>query len=65
MKCDICGKDLLLVRIDGKTAFGPWANMCPSCHRDQGIGFGTGKGQMFDILTGKKLAGDEVNAWKR
>lgn len=56
-KCDICHKDLPIVYIDGKTVFGLWATMCPSCHKEGGIGFGLGKGQMFDSVTGEKLAG--------
>jgi hypothetical protein len=33
--CDICGKKLLSY-IDGKTADGPWANMCEACNREYG-----------------------------
>ena len=32
---------------DGKTVYGPWANMCESCLDSYGIGLGEGKGQRF------------------
>lgn len=55
--CDICGALLATVRIDGRTRFGPWADMCVGCHARVGVGLGTGKGQKFDVETGEKLAG--------
>ena len=30
---------------DGKTKFGPWANMCQEDFDKYGVGLGTGKGQ--------------------
>ena len=33
--------------VDGKTIHGPWANMCADCFGSNGIGLGTGKGQML------------------
>jgi len=41
-KCDFCGHN---AGYDGKTKMGPWANMCPNCFTDYGVGLGTGKGQ--------------------
>lgn len=41
--CDICKKSE--AEIDGKTVFGPWANMCLSCHLIDGVGIGVGRGQ--------------------
>lgn len=55
--CDFCGTQLTPDRIDGKTKRGPWADMCAPCHHDFGVGFGTGRGQRFDVVTGKKLEG--------
>ena len=58
--CDLCGVELKKSRIDGKTIHGPWANMCPMCHLQFGVGFGTGKGQKFDLQkdgTWKKVQG--------
>lgn len=34
-----------LAAYDGKTAHGPWANMCEECFNQYGTGLGTGKGQ--------------------
>jgi len=44
--CDICGKRIIDVFIDGKT-FGPWAILCPKCFERHGTGLGPGKGQMY------------------
>ncbi len=41
-KCDFCE---LSARYDGKTIYGPWANMCFHHFMNYGIGLGTGKGQ--------------------
>lgn len=30
---------------DGKTRWGPWANMCEDCWNHYGVGLGLGKGQ--------------------
>ena len=35
---------------------GFWATLCEACHEKIGVGFGTGKGQMFD-KDGKKIKG--------
>lgn len=59
-KCDICGVDIktqYATYIDGKTRNGSWATMCGACHMEHGVGFGLGKGQEFDIRTGKKVRG--------
>ena len=45
--CDICSRPLDRRYIDGKTTYGPWANMCPPCHKEVGVGFGVGRGQEF------------------
>jgi hypothetical protein len=56
-ECDMCHTPLKgKAFVDGKTAFGPWAMMCEICHRDQGFGLGTGKGQKYD-KTGVKIGG--------
>jgi hypothetical protein len=47
-ECDICGNTIIDEFIDGKTLFGPWATMCPTCHKEHGVGCGTGKGQRYE-----------------
>jgi hypothetical protein len=34
--------------VDGATIYGPWANMCESCHKRMGMGLGTGRGQLYE-----------------
>lgn len=55
--CQICDKENLKEIVDGRTKFGPWAWMCTDCHKEHGVGYGTGKGQRWDTETGKKLEG--------
>ena len=44
--CDMCHQDPPVpAYADGKTAFGPWANMCKSCFEVHGVGLGLGMGQ--------------------
>ena len=45
--CDICGEPITDEFIDGKTRMGLWANMCPKCFKQNGVGLGTGKGQKY------------------
>jgi hypothetical protein len=45
--CDICKQEDLMIYIDGKTQFGPWANMCLDCFYENGVGLGLGKGQCY------------------
>ena len=49
-QCDICSTNMQdeSYFVDGRTTRGPWALMCPSCHRQQGVGLGTGHGQQYD-----------------
>lgn len=47
-KCDLEREPIMDAFVDGKTIFGPWANMCPKCHQSYGIGLGTGKGQKYE-----------------
>ena len=46
-KNDICCEELSKTIIDGMTANGSWAVMCPKCHKIHGVGLGTGKGQKY------------------
>lgn len=46
--CDICTRPITAVFIDGKTAMGPWANMCVICHAGNGGKLGTGRGQRYE-----------------
>lgn len=41
-KCDFCESK---ARFDGKTVFGPWANMCELHFKANGVGLGLGRGQ--------------------
>lgn len=44
--CDFCDEDhRRKAVVDGKTIFGPWANMCLVHFSLYGIGLGTGRGQ--------------------
>lgn len=45
--CDMCNADISDTFIDGRTVYGPWANMCPVCHSNIGCGFGIGRGQKY------------------
>lgn len=47
--CDLCAEkgETKTARYDGKTGFGPWANMCPVCHQMFGVGLGAGRGQVL------------------
>ena len=58
-QCDICGDDLHdeSYFVDGRTKFGPWALLCPDCHKISGMGLGPGKGQKYDTNTLEKLEG--------
>ena len=46
-KCDICEGKISSAFVDGRTTHGPWAIMCPECHRVHGNGLGTGRGQRY------------------
>lgn len=45
--CDICHSQVGQEYVDGKTVYGPWANMCTGCFNTVGIGLGVGLGQMY------------------
>lgn len=46
--CDLCHQPFGNKMIDGKTRFGPWGNMCPSCYKKYGVGLGLGRGQEYE-----------------
>jgi hypothetical protein len=46
-ECDICKDPIGTEFVDGRTVYGPWACMCLSCHRINGVGLGLGKGQRY------------------
>lgn len=54
--CDLCRSEILAGYVDGRTTMGPWANMCVSCHRTNGVGLGTGKGQCYRLQPSGKWA---------
>jgi hypothetical protein len=44
--------------VDGRhPGLGQWGYWCTSCFRSFGGKFGTGLGQLYDAVTGKKLKG--------
>ena len=57
--CDVCCTQINNVFIDGRTVYGPWANMCCERHSKFGVGLGTGKGQKYERDNGSwvKVAG--------
>lgn len=56
-RCDKCGQPLAGVFIDGRTQMGPWGILCRACHQRCGVGLGTGRGQMYDLVTLEKVGG--------
>ena len=48
-KCDICNNDIKGVFIDGRTKQGVWGIMCKPCHKEHGVGLGTGRGQKYKL----------------
>ena len=58
--CDICGRKIEKILVDGATNLGPWAVMCPSCHKRHGIGLGQGREQKYV----KDASGDFVKEEK-
>lgn len=52
-ECDICHQGLAkdpmgqVIRVDGRTKHGPWADMCEECFQLYGVGLGLGKGQRY------------------
>lgn len=65
-QCEVC--DCSLIRcgefIDGKTKMGPWAMMCPGCHKSHGCGLGTGKGQKYERQETMKDGAPEI-VWRK
>ncbi len=50
--CDVCKQrgQVVDAKYDGKTIFGPWANMCERDWREVGVGkLGTGFGQKLEV----------------
>lgn len=46
--CDICHKPITDTFVDGRVVGGTaWANMCEHCHKRNGTGLGSGKGQLY------------------
>ena len=56
-RCDICGEDLIGTFVDGRIrATGSWGIMCHVCSINFGVGLGTGRGQLYNVM-GEKLKG--------
>lgn len=56
-ECNICHSPIEGAFVDGKTIYGPWADMCMTCHGMVGVGLGTGMGQKYEAPTWEKVAG--------
>ena len=47
--CDLCKRPITRTFVDGRTAMGPWAIMCPSCRVAYGPArLGVGLGQKYE-----------------
>lgn len=58
VKCDLCGRPFEHEFVDGFVVrLGSWGLLCIDCHRTHGCGFGTGRGQRYDLKTLVKLEG--------
>ena len=53
-KCDLCQGSLKSEFVDGATRRGPWAIMCPRCHKMFGFGLGSGLGQQYTLGDGDR-----------
>ena len=67
-ECDICkyenGKSGVPAAYDGKTQYGPWANMCEDHFKSHGVGLGTGKGQRFTSTRRRAdYTGPNISTW--
>ena len=51
--CDLCGCAIDEQFVDGKTVMGPWGMLCLKCHREHGVGLGTGRGQRYRYEDGR------------
>lgn len=58
IKCDLCKEKISLTFIDGKTIYGPWAFLCPTCHSLAGCGLGIGRGQKYNYH-------EETMTWRK
>jgi hypothetical protein len=47
--CDLCQTKLESEFIDGRMINGPWAAMCTQCHKKNGTGLGSGRGQKYKL----------------
>lgn len=52
--CQICGKEISSILVDGRIHSGQWAVMCFSCFQRAGVGLGVGKGQKYKLDKEKK-----------
>jgi len=58
-KCELCSQPFSDGHfIDGRTRYGYWAIMCCPCHYLNGIGFGIGRGQKYDLRMAVEIAGE-------
>jgi hypothetical protein len=45
-RCDLC-EEPVTAFVNGRTKYGPWADMCQECWSAVGVGLGLGCGQFF------------------
>lgn len=57
MTCQVCGEELKDQFVDGQTIWGPWAIQCVSCFNAMDVGYGIGKGQLYDLKTKELIKG--------
>lgn len=49
--CDLCKRPIQRTFVDGRTAGGQWAIMCPTCRIEQGcMTLGVGLGQKYERI---------------
>lgn len=58
-ECDICQNPIASAFFDGKTIRGPWAIMCPECHKNYGLNLGTGHGQKYVLDENRNFSKSE------
>lgn len=47
-ECQVCNEPVTDALVDGVIRGAGWAFMCPKCHKELGIGLGTGMGQLYE-----------------
>lgn len=56
-ECNYCNQKLAEHFTDGKSPMGQWGVFCDACVKRLGIKLGIGRGQRYELATGKKVEG--------